>query len=289
MMRLIVRLLTATSKVLCITALCFGLATIARAAEPAKVLMVTQSKGFVHGSVNRGQNDLAVCEIAMTQLGKETGLFDVTCTQNVEADFTKENLQKYSVVMFYTTGSLPIAEADREYFFNTWLKTKGHAFIGFHSATDTYHDDERYWDMIGGTFNGHPWNSGDTVTLTVHDTAHPAMKPLGPELVIKDEIYQYKNWQPKKVHVLMSIDMSKTAIKKPYLVPVSWVNTYGDGKVFVTNLGHNEGTWANELFLAHVTGGIKWVLNQEPGDATPNPDLSAKLEDKAKQDAGDAK
>ncbi len=31
----------------------------------------------------------------MIQLGQQTGLFDVTCTQDAEADFTKENLAKY--------------------------------------------------------------------------------------------------------------------------------------------------------------------------------------------------
>ena len=35
----------------------------------AKVLFVSQSAGFRHGSVNRGENELAPAEIAMTQLG----------------------------------------------------------------------------------------------------------------------------------------------------------------------------------------------------------------------------
>ncbi|MDA1015576.1 MAG: ThuA domain-containing protein, partial [Planctomycetota bacterium] len=38
-------------------------------AKASKILMVTQSAGFRHGSVNRRQNSLAPAEIAMTQLG----------------------------------------------------------------------------------------------------------------------------------------------------------------------------------------------------------------------------
>ena len=263
----------------------FPLFVIAADGEKPKALMVTQSKGYVHGPVNRQDRPLAVSEVAMTQLGQKTGLFDLVCTQNAEADFTKDNLKNYRLVMFYTTGELPIAEADRDYFYNTWLKTKGNAFVGFHSALDTYAQDQRYWDMVGGTFDGHPWNAGDTVTIAVHDAKHPAMKPFGAEFEFKDEIYQYKNWQPEKVRVLMSLDMAKTAIKKPYHVPVSWVKDYGQGKVFVTNLGHNDATWTNPLFLDHVTGGVKWALNLEPGDATPNPELSAAQNEKAKADA----
>jgi type 1 glutamine amidotransferase len=283
---------------------CLLFVSSASAAGKAKILMVTQSQGFVHGSVNRDRKDfprlaLAPAEIAMTQLGQQSGLFDLHCTQDVTADFTKANLEKYGydVVMFYTTGDLPIAEADKEYFFNEWLKKKGHGFVGFHSALDTYHNYKPYWDMIGGTFDGHPWNAGELVTISVHDTTHPAMKPFGSEFQIKDEIYWYKNWQPEKVHVLMSLNLEKCQTKgakkndQPDIrhVPVSWVKNYGDGKVFVTNLGHNESTWVDKRFLDHVTGGLKWILNQEPGDATPNPEVSKREEEKALKDAGVAK
>lgn len=254
-------------------------------ARPAKTLFLTQSAGFRHGSVTRPEGKLSPAEIAMTQFGQQTGLIDVHCTQDAASDFTKDNLKNYDLVMFYTTLDLPIADADKEYFYKEWLPKKGHAFVGFHSATDTYHNDERYWDMIGGTFNGHPWNSGDTVTITVHDRNHPAMKPFGAEFEFNDEIYQYKNWQPQKVRVLMSLDMAKTKTKKPYMVPVSWVKQYGEGRVFYTNLGHNEKTWTDKRFLAHVEGGIRWALGLAEGDATPNPQLQAELEAKAKQDA----
>ena len=53
------------------------------AAEPVRALFVTQSKGFRHGSVNRRQKNLAPAEIAMTQLGQQTKLFTVDCTQDL--------------------------------------------------------------------------------------------------------------------------------------------------------------------------------------------------------------
>ncbi len=80
--------------------------------EPAtkvKALFLTQSKGFVHGSVNRRNETLAPAEIAMTQLGQQTGLYELHCTQDAAADITKDNLKNYDIVMFYTTGDLPIS------------------------------------------------------------------------------------------------------------------------------------------------------------------------------------
>jgi type 1 glutamine amidotransferase len=205
-------------------------------------------------------------------------------------DFTKENLANYDIVFFYTTGDLPISEEAKDYFFNDWLKAKGHGFIGAHSAADTFHNYQPYWDMIGGTFNGHPWNAGEKVTISVHDKLHPASKPWTAggkqdEFEIQDEIYQFKNWQPEKVRVLMSLNMAKTALKKPYHVPILWFKDYGDGKVMHMSLGHNESVWNNETYRESLLGGIRWVLNLEKGDATPNPELSAEQEKKAKADA----
>jgi type 1 glutamine amidotransferase len=255
------------------------------AKKPYKLLMVTQSKGFKHGSVSRKENQLSPSEVAITELGISSGLFRADCTQDCQMDFTKENLQNYDIVLFYTTGDLPIKQEDRDYFFNDWLRQKGHGFIGAHSAADTYHNYQPYWDMIGGTFNGHPWGSGETVTITVHDKTHPASKPWGDSVTLKDEIYQFKNWQPEKVRVLMSLNMAETKLKKPYHVPICWVKNYGDGKVMHMSLGHREDVWTNETYMASMLGGIKWIVGLEQGDATPNPELSAEQEKKAKADA----
>lgn len=267
----------------CLLALFCLVTSSAANAETGKtrILMLTQSKGYTHGSVKRGQAELAPAEVAMVQLGKQSGLFTVDCTQDAAADFTKENLKNYEVVVFYTTGMLPIKEADMQYFLNDWLKQKGHGFIGFHSATDTYKSYEPYWDMVGGSFNGHPWNANNTVSITVHNPEHPAMKPFGKEFQIKDEIYQYKNWQPEKVHVLMSLNMEKCNPKRPYHVPVAWAKDWGQGKVFVNNLGHNPGTWANPAFQKSVIGAIKWIRGDTPSAVPVNPELSKEQEAKA--------
>lgn len=266
---------------------CLALGTTLRAADapkkPARMLMVTQSAGFKHGSVTRKEGQLSPAERAMTELGIASNLFRVDTTQDVST-LTKEQLDNYDLVMFYTTGDLPFKDDVRDYLFKEWAKQKGHGFLGAHSAADTYHNYEPYWDMIGGTFNGHPWNAGDKVTVTVHDKEHPASLPWGDEFEITDEIYQFKNWQPEKVHVLMSLNMAKTKLKKPYHVPIAWVKNYGDGKVMHMSLGHREDVWTNEKYQQSLLGGIKWMLGLEAGDATPNPEVSSAEEAKAKAD-----
>jgi type 1 glutamine amidotransferase len=260
--------------------------------DKARVLFLTQSKGFVHDAVNRWDrpDKLAPAEIAMTQLGQQTGLFTVDCIQNA-ADLTKETLAKYDILMLYTTGELPISDEARDYLTKTWLRQKGKGVIGFHAATDTFNNDNPdhawYRELIGGTFNGHPWNWNANVTISVHDPDHPAMKAFGPEFQIQDEIYQYKNFVPENVRVLMSLDMEKTALSKPYHVPVAWCRMWGEGKIFYNNLGHNDKTWTDKRFLKSTEAAVKWVLNQVEGEATPNPELCKEQEALAKKAAAE--
>lgn len=249
--------------------------------------MLTQSSGFKHGSVTRKSETLSPAELAMIDLGKSTGLFKVDCTQDAAADFTKDNLAKYDIVMFYTSGNLPIASNDMDNFLNDWLKQEGHGFLGFHSALDTLKDHEGYRTLVGGTFNGHPWGSGNTVTISVHDPNHPTMVPFGSEFQIKDEIYQYNHWVPENCRVLMSLNMAKCKPSKPYHVPVAWVKEWGQGRVYVNNLGHNPSSWQDQRYLKSIANAVRWIRRDVEANASPNPEMSAKLRDLAKKVASE--
>ena len=243
-----------------------------------RVLFVTQSQGFVHSTVNRKPHELSHAEQVLTELGLRSGDFRVDCTQDVANDFTPELLKNYDVVAFYTTGDLPIPEATREWFLNTWLAEEGHGFLGVHSAADTYHNYEPFWDMIGGTFVEHPWTADTDVVIKVHADDHPASKPwgaAGTRIPLKEEIYMFKHWQPEKVRVLMSLDMEKTALKRPVHIPILWVKNYGKGRVMHMSMGHREDVWTNPQYQESLIGGVRWLLGKEKGDATPNPELSA--------------
>ena len=275
--------------------ICLGLlphSLFATNARKVKVLFITESRGYRHGSVTRAREKLSPAEVSMIQLGQQSGVFEVHCTQNCEADFTPENLKKYDVVMLYTTGVLPISDRAKDYFVNTWLKQKGHGLIGFHSATDTYRtkDPKHQWyrELIGGTFKAHPWTANGTVAITVHDPDFPAMKPFGKEFEWKDEIYEYDNWVPENVHVLMSINMAKTKVKRPYHVPVAWARMWGNGRIYYNNLGHRPETWANRIFLDSVVEAVKWVSGQIDADVTPNPEVSKAQHEKSVKDASNS-
>jgi len=189
-----------------------------------------------------------------------------------------EKLRAYDGVLFAsTTGDLPLP--DKQGFID-WIAA-GHAFIGVHAATDTFHGFPPFIAMIGGEFLRHgPQVSVDCIN---EDPAHAATKPLPAKWTVFDEIYQFKNFERAKVHGLLTLDRNPND-KTPGDYPVSWCKNFGQGRVFYTSLGHREDVWDPTAVVAgsrknaadvasryqdHVLGGILWALGLAAGDAKP--------------------
>src|SRR5687768_6421834 len=249
----------------------------AQATQPAKAIVVTQSKGFEHDVVKEQNGQPSLVERTMREIGEKSKLLTVEHTKDASI-LTPEKLKDVKLIVLYTTGDLPVAPE----ILDKWVNDGG-ALLGIHPATDTFKENPTYFKLIGGTFDGHPWNANETVTIKVHDQNHPASKPFGASYSLKDEIYQHKNFDPKSCRVLISLDMETTALKKARHTPIAWCKEVGKGKVFYTSLGHREDVWTNPKFQQHLTGAIAWLLGAEKGDATPNPQTSAQEEEIAKK------
>ena len=177
--------------------------------KPKRLLFVTHSGGFLHPSVGHAED-------VMKELAPKMG-YDVTCwryTNDLDklADYSKkyrertgkmveaencgrinaETLKNFDVVLFFTTGN-PV-NADELKDLMAWVKAGG-AFAGTHCATDTLYNTP-YGDLIGGYFDGHPWNQNIKVKVEKSDS--PAMKGFKNDDEIRDEIYQFKNLQSRE-------------------------------------------------------------------------------------------
>ena len=96
-----------------VAALSLASAATAQSPEPPlRVLYLSQSVGFVHETVRRPPGGLAPSELALQAMAADSGAFTVELTQNAR-DLTADRLADLDVLVFSTTGALPI---DRE----TW-------------------------------------------------------------------------------------------------------------------------------------------------------------------------
>jgi type 1 glutamine amidotransferase len=273
----------------------FGCSSLKQAA-PRKVLVVTVTEGYRHSSIPTAEKVIA-------ELGKESSAFTVEYARvepndpqfkgddgkpdkaKVEAaikavlaeKMSPAALKNYDAVIFAnTTGDLPLP--DKEAFLD-WIKS-GKGFVGMHAATDTFPGFPGYIDMIGGHFKAH------AAQLEVQpinlDPGCPICAHLGKDWKVFDEIYQIKDFDPAKVHGLLTLD-KKPDVKDPSpgVYPIAWCKEYGKGRVFYTSLGHREDVWdpswpdrknpkeVAEAYQKHILTGIRWALGLIKVNAKP--------------------
>ena len=234
-----------------------------------KVLVYSHPSGFKHSSIPTGVKGLRV-------LAEKTQAFKATFTLETN-EFTSEGLKKYDAIIFNNTTHVQKAfteKSQRDAILN-FIKN-GKAFIGFHAASDGGMSQwQEYTDMIGGCFAGHPWNAGGKWPFFVEDSGHPVNQAFQEkEFMFSDEIYQYKAYDRSKLRVLIGLDSVKTdkkGISKTNDYPVSWVRSYGKGRVFYSNFGHNKATWWTPFMLQHFLDGIQWALGDIKGPSKSIP------------------
>ena len=222
---------------------------------PGRVLYFTYSAGYRHEVI-------PLSKAILTQLGNNSGAFEVTATEDT-SEFSTENLKSYAAVMFYTTGELPMSASEKTALLD--FVRSGRGFLGVHSATDTFYTWPDYLDLIGGYFNGHPWHQ--TVTIEVADPSDPLVAFLGHSLQVEDEIYQLSDFDYRGSHVLLRLDPGSVDLSKPgvhqrfYGWPLAWARSYGEGRVFYTALGHEASVWQDARYQRMLTNAILWSMS----------------------------
>jgi type 1 glutamine amidotransferase len=236
-----------------------------------QILVYSKASGFAHKSIPTGVK-------ALRALALKTGAFRPKFSQSVE-DFSAENLKNFDGLIFNNCTRAEkafVSPKERSALLNFIRKGKG--FVGFHGASDAGMPKwQEYTNMIGGCFDGHPWNAGGTWPFRVEDPGHVLSKSFDANTFrFSDEIYQYKGYDRQNLRVLISLDANKSGKsgKSPTQdYPVSWVKSYGKGRVFYSNFGHNKATWWTPFLLEHFLAGIRWSVGEldGPHESLPQP------------------
>jgi type 1 glutamine amidotransferase len=263
-----------------------------------RLLLVTDSGGFIHDSVG-------LAEKTLKEIGPKNG-FEVECfrftrdpsnakvfeeyagrfrkTTGVPVEkencgrVNAETLKKFDCVLFFTTGN-PLNEQEVKDLVK-WVKEDGGAVAGTHCGSDTlYPDKNRPWqaaygDLIGAYFDGHPWHQ--KIKVHVEDAKHAAGKGFKEGDEITDEIYQFRPepYSRNKLHVILSVDNSSIDVKKGKRADndyaIAWCQEVGKGRTFYTSLGHRKEVWTDKRFQEHLFGGLNWAVKRAEGSATPS-------------------
>ncbi|MGC8862200.1 MAG: ThuA domain-containing protein [Armatimonadota bacterium] len=176
--------------------------------------------------------------------GTRQFVLDVTDNRD---EMAQPAISKYDVVLIYTTSGA-LTEAQEKGL--TGFVENGGGVVGIHSATDSFKNSDAYWKLMCGQFAGH--GSG-TFKVKITGKSHPIVKGMS-AFEITDETYVHK-WHPEsKPIVLMRREEDNE--------PVSWVQYYGKGRVFVTGLGHGKPAWENPAFQEMVERALLWAARR---------------------------
>lgn len=241
------------------------LAAIAMAQQPKRVLYITHSAGYRHDSI-------PVSVQALQAAASASGKLEVIASEDLSL-LSVQNLDRYDAVFFFTSGELPISDAQKQALLDFVRSGKG--FGGVHSATDTFYSWPEYGELIGARFNGHPWVQ--QIRIDVEDPNHPAVAHLAPGFSIADEIYQFSEFSRDRVRVLLTIDTKPVDLGATGVnpgtedFPLAWCRNYGSGRVFYTALGHLNETWRDPRFATMMLLTLLWLTGQVNGDAAVRP------------------
>lgn len=260
----------------------------ASAQERPRVLFLSKSSGFQHSAITRADGAPSHVERVLTALAQREG-WDLTSTKDASS-ITASRLANVDAVVFYTTGDLTQSGSGEGLFGGDGepgmessgvadlirFVENGGAFLGFHSATDTFHDPSGaaspYVDLIGGEFAGH--GAQFEGTLRIVDTSHPATASLPQGWTVRDEWYTFKNLASDRMHVLALLETGPQREKQKLYdrpdYPVIWCLERGRGRVFYNAMGHREDVWDRDVFQRAFVDALRWAMGRGPAGAAPN-------------------
>ena len=196
--------------------------------KPRKLLVFSLCHGFAHSSI-------PYCAKTLELMGRKTGAFQVDHSIDLNV-FTRDRLARYDAVCFNNTTRLKITDEQKKALLE-YIEAGG-GIVGIHAATDNFYDWPEGARLMGGLFDGHPWN--EKVGVKLDDPTHPVNAAFGGKgFDVADEIYMFKDpYTRKDLRILLSLDVTRTDMTKKGIkredgdFAVSWVRGYGKGKLF---------------------------------------------------------
>lgn len=245
--------------------------------KPRKLLVFYRTDNFAHTSIPEWNK---VVEL----LGEKTKAYHATLSQSYD-DLTPERLREFDAVYFNNTCRLntpePVKAALQEFV------KGGKGFAANHGAGDNWQDWPEGAEMLGATFNQHPFGR---IQVKIDDPTSPLTAVFeGKGFPYQDEMYVFKApYSREKLRVLLSIDhpnspevrkaeesMQKrrgnaaAPVRADHDYAIAWIRPWGKGRVFFCSFGHRpEITWDPKI-VRFTLAGIQYALGDLKADDAP--------------------
>ncbi|MFT7420631.1 MAG: type 1 glutamine amidotransferase [Arcticibacterium sp.] len=251
-----------------------------------KVLVFSLHTGFKHWVI-------PFAEATVKTIVDKVGGFDVTYTKDINL-LNKKNLKQYDAVVLNNNCSIgdkrdmfwdvfkndisldSIAATKKAAKFEKGLLKyvkKGGGIMALHGAIVMQNKSPRFSEMMGGSFEYHP--KQQKIEIKLVDATHPLVSAFEgkgfthmDEPYIFDKAYTKKNFKP-----LLYLEASEIkGLRNPdgdAIRYVSWIKTYGKGRVFYSSPSHNAHSFSNPKLLRFFLDGLQFAVGDVDCDVSP--------------------
>jgi type 1 glutamine amidotransferase len=231
--------------------------------DPSKIQVLILTGQHVHNW--RGTTP------ALEAILEDTGKFEVRISEEPRG-IGPETLVNYNLVVvnYYNRGAKDRWGERAEAALQDFVRG-GKGLVLYHLALGAFDGWVDYEKMSGGNWRpkqGHHSARHD-FTVDIRDADHPITKGLKSFTVANDELYANLRWQPEGTFSVLATayddhslygGKARQPIPGPGIhQPILWTTDYGQGRVFITTLGHDVENVRQSGFAVTFARGAEWA------------------------------
>jgi type 1 glutamine amidotransferase len=251
----------------------------AKPRKPRKLLVVDLNMYSGHTTIPHGN-------LLLDLLGKKTGAYEPVFSNDLN-NLKYPKVKEYDAVFLNSVVGMVFPDPEVRDGLMRFVR-EGGGLGGVHGTTYAALDWPEFTDMLGGSAGEH---HVETQVLKIDDPDSPLTKAFaGKGLEHTDEFYHFPASSPysrEKEHVLISIDVEKSDLatsgrlcakctRPDHDYAMSWIRSYGIGRVFCTPIGHTPILFTSRPWVEHLFAGVQFILGDLDADTTPSAKLAAK-------------
>jgi uncharacterized protein len=236
---------------------------------------IAQPPAKVQALIITGQNghDWRAATPVLRKHLEDSGRFEVHVTEEFRGA-GPETLAPYDVVVlnYYEKKKPDLRWGERADNALLNFVRNGKGLVVYHFSMAAFEGWSEYEKMCGANWrpnNGHHSARHD-YTVDIKDSGHPITRGMKAKFSeVSDELYANLKWQPEGAYHILATAWDDHALyqgkaRQPIPgpgkdEPMLWTVNYGQGRVFVTALGHDAAAMQTAGFIATLTRGSEWA------------------------------
>jgi type 1 glutamine amidotransferase/sugar phosphate isomerase/epimerase len=261
-----------------------ALPTVARAKprKPRKLLVIDFNVAY------GGHRSIPHANYAIELMGKRTGAYEPVFSNDLD-NLKHPRIRQFDAIYLNNTVGMVFIDPEVREGLTRFVR-EGGGLMGNHGVSHASMDWPEFGEMIGVKWGVHR-EATELAMVHVEEPGHPLTAAFnGRDFLYQDEYFRFPigPYSRDKLRVLLTIDVANTDMNqgrpcnKPCSRPdhdygVSWIRSYGKGRVFFCILGHNPTIYSTPALAEYFLSGIQFILGDLPADTTPSAKLGAKV------------